>query len=72
VLGVAAFVDSGRTWTELGRSNPALDGTGLGLKVGLGGGLRLQQGRTMLLRFDVAWSPDADPVGAYFSAGQIF
>jgi hypothetical protein len=72
VLGVAASVDSGRTWTELGRSNPALDGTGLGLKVGLGGGLRLQQGRTMLLRFDVAWSPDADPVGAYFSAGQIF
>lgn len=72
VLGVAAFLDAGRVWTELGRSHPALDGTGLGLKYGIGGGLRLQQGQTFLVRVDVAWSPDASPVGAYFAAGQIF
>jgi hypothetical protein len=72
ILGAAVFLDAGRTWTELGQSNPQLDGTGLGLKYGVGAGLRLQQGRTMLLRFDVAWSPDADPIGAYFSAGEIF
>jgi hypothetical protein len=72
VLGLAAFVDTGRTWTELGRANPQLDGTGIGLKFGVGGGLRLQQGRTMVLRFDVAWSPDAEPIGGYFAAGQIF
>jgi hypothetical protein len=24
------------------------------------------------VRADLAWSPDAQPVGAYFAAGQIF
>ncbi len=72
VLGLAAFLDGGRTWTELGRAHPELDGTGLGLKYGVGGGLRLQEGRTFLLRLDLAWSPDARPLGAYFAAGQIF
>jgi outer membrane protein assembly factor BamA len=72
VLGVAAFFDAGRSWTEISRAHPALDGTGLGLKYGVGGGLRLQQGRTFVVRLDVAWSPDAQPVGAYFAAGQIF
>jgi hypothetical protein len=72
MLGVAAFFDAGRTWTELGQSHPELDGTGIGLKYGVGGGLRLQEGRTFIVRFDVAWSPDATPVGAYFVAGEIF
>jgi hypothetical protein len=72
VLGLAAFVDAGRTWTELRRAHPELDGTGLGLKYGVGGGLRLQEGRTFVVRLDVAWSPDASPVGAYFAAGEIF
>ena len=72
VLGVAAFLDGGRSWTELGRSHPELDGTGLGLKYGIGGGLRLLQGQTFIVRADVAWSPDAQPIGAYFAAGQIF
>jgi Omp85 superfamily domain len=72
VLGTALFVDAGRSWTELGKRHPDLDGTGLGLKYGLGGGLRLQQGETFVVRADVAWSPDAHPVGAYFAAGEIF
>jgi hypothetical protein len=72
VLGVAAFVDGGRSWTELGHSHPELDGGGLGLKYGIGGGLRLQQGKTFVVRADVAWSPDAQPIGAYFAAGEIF
>ncbi|HXI60135.1 MAG TPA: BamA/TamA family outer membrane protein [Polyangia bacterium] len=72
VLGVGAFADSGRLCAELGRRHPELDGTGWGLKYGLGGGLRLQQGETFVVRFDVAWSPDAHPVGAYFTAGEIF
>ena len=72
VVGVALFADVGRTWTELGRAHPELDGTGFGLKYGLGGGLRLQQGQTFVVRADVAWSPDARPVGAYFAAGEIF
>ncbi len=71
-IGVAAFFDAGRTWTELGERHPELDGTGIGLKYGVGGGLRLRQGATFVVRADVAYSPDANPVGAYFTAGQIF
>jgi hypothetical protein len=48
-----------------------LDGTGVGLKYGLGLGLRLQKG-TFLVRGDLAWSPDARPLGGYLLAGQIF
>ena len=72
VVGAALFADGGRSWTQLGQINPALDGTGLGLKYGLGGGLRLQEGQTFIVRGDVAWSPDARPVGAYFAAGEVF
>lgn len=72
VLGAALFFDAGRVWTELGRSHPALDGSGLGLKYGIGGGIRLQQGETFVARADIAWSPDARPVGAYFAAGEVF
>ncbi len=72
VLGVAAFLDGGRTWTEISRAHPDLDGTGWGLKYGVGGGLRLQEGQTFVVRADLAWSPDAQPVGAYFAAGEIF
>jgi surface antigen Omp85-like protein len=71
ILAVAGFVDGGRVWADL-KSSPALDGTGLGLHYGVGGGLRLQEGRTFVVRLDVAWSPDADPVGAYFAAGETF
>jgi hypothetical protein len=71
-LSLAVFFDAGRTWTELGRRHPELDGTGLGLKYGVGGGVRLQQGTTFVVRGDIAWSPDARPIGAYFAAGEIF
>jgi outer membrane protein assembly factor BamA len=70
-LAAAGFVDAGRVWAEL-RPHPELDGRGLGLKYGLGGGLRLQEGQTFVVRADVAWSPDAEPIGAYFSAGETF
>jgi outer membrane protein assembly factor BamA len=68
---LAGFTDAGRVWAEL-RSNPGLDGTGPGLKYGVGGGLRIQEGKTFVIRADVAWSPDGEPVGAYFNAGNIF
>ena len=71
LLGAVAFADGGRLWTDFG-AHPELDGTGLGLHFGLGGGLRLQSGSAFVLRIDVAWSPDADPIGGYFSAGQLF
>jgi hypothetical protein len=70
-LGVTAFIDGGRLWADT-RPAPELDGSGLGLKYGLGGGLRLRKGETFVLRADLAWSPDARPFGFYFLAGHMF
>ena len=70
-LGLAGFFDGGRLWAD-GFHHPELDGTAFGLKYGVGGGVRLHQGDSMVVRFDVAWSPDAQPVSAYFSAGELF
>jgi hypothetical protein len=70
-FGVTGFFDGGRVWADL-ESQPQLDGTGIGLKYGVGGGLRLQKGETFVLRADIAWSPDAHPIGGYFLAGQMF
>jgi outer membrane protein assembly factor BamA len=70
-LGSAAFFDAGRVWAELGQ-HEELDGTGWGIKYGTGAGLRLRKGTTFVLRADVAWSPDARPIGGYFLADHIF
>ena len=72
ILGFAVFYDAGRLWTDLETRRPVLDGTGLGLHYGIGGGLRLQEGHTFVVRADLAWSPDARPVGAYLIANQVF
>ena len=70
-FGLVGFADFGRLWADY-RRDPELDGTGLGLKYGLGGGLRVASGETFVLRLDVAWSPDANPIGGYLLAGHIF
>jgi len=71
LLGAALFFDGGRLWSDW-TPEQRLDGSGLGLKYGVGAGLRLQQGKTFVVRGDVAWSPDARPIGGYFTAGQTF
>ena len=71
-FGVASFFDAGRLWSAVTDSSTGRDGSGLGLHYGLGGGLRLQQGRAFLLRADVAWSPDARPIAGYVLANHIF
>lgn len=70
-FGVAGFGDVGRVWATTA-NRPDLDGSGLGLKYGLGGGPRLAQGGHFEARVDIAYSPDADPVGIYVGAGQAF
>ena len=70
-LAAVVFVDAGRLWSDW-TPDPVLDGRGLGLKYGLGAGLRLQQGRAFVVRADAALSPDARPIGVYVTAGQIF
>jgi hypothetical protein len=71
VFGVMAFFDGGRVWADT-TSQPQLDGRGVGLKYGLGGGVRFASGSAFVLRADVAYSPDATPVSAYVAAGQMF
>lgn len=70
-FGLVGFGDFGRVWADFG-SHPELDGTSLGLKYGIGGGLRVASGETFVLRMDVAWSPDANPLSGYLLAGHIF
>lgn len=71
VLGAAVFADFGRLWADYD-PRPELDGTGLGLKYGIGGGPRVLVGDVLLVRGDVAWSPDAHPVSGYFLANHAF
>jgi outer membrane protein assembly factor BamA len=70
-VGLTGFGDFGRSWSDY-ESDPELDGEGLGLKYGLGGGLRVASGKAFVLRLDVAWSPDADPVSGYLISGHHF
>jgi outer membrane protein assembly factor BamA len=70
-FGLTGFGDFGRTWSDY-ESDPDLDGEGLGLKYGLGAGLRLTSGKAFVLRLDVAWSPDANPVSGYLISGHHF
>ncbi|HEY0707666.1 MAG TPA: BamA/TamA family outer membrane protein [Polyangia bacterium] len=70
-FGTSVFLDAGRVWADV-VSRPELDGAGLGLKYGTGLGLRLQKGKNFVLRGDLAWSPDARPIAAYFLASHIF
>lgn len=71
VVSVAGFFDVGRVWTDFSAPT-AFDGHGVGLKYGVGGGLRLQSGKTFVLRGDLAYSPDASPVSAYLTSGLVF
>lgn len=64
--GAAVFVDGGRVFHD-----PALDGDGLGLHLGIGGGLRIQWGETFIGRADWAGSPEGTS-GLYLGVGNIF
>ncbi len=76
-LGTALFFDTGRVWATLER-NETLDGTGLGLKWGTGGGLRIKWGETLVVRMEVGWSPNTKdapsnlPIGIYLDMSHAF
>ncbi|HWZ89876.1 MAG TPA: BamA/TamA family outer membrane protein [Polyangiaceae bacterium] len=76
-LGGNVLFDTGRLWSDYSfRSR--LDGTGVGLKWGAGGGLYLQWGQAAVFRLEVAYSPDAKsenpgfPLGIYVEDGVMF
>ena len=68
-LSILGFVDLARFFADW-MPQPALDGSGLGVKVGFGGGLRLRFGRTLIVRADLGVS--ADGLGGYVDVGHIF
>jgi len=76
-LGNDAFFDTGRVWSNYSFRSP-LDGTGLGLKYGVGGGIYVLWGQAAMLRIEVAYSPDAVsenptlPVGIYINDNTMF
>jgi hypothetical protein len=76
-IGTTAFIDMGRVWTDYTFANPR-DGTGIGLKYGVGGGPFLIWDTAALLSVNIAYSPDATaanpgfPLGIYVQEGLTF
>ncbi|MGC4088628.1 MAG: BamA/TamA family outer membrane protein [Polyangiaceae bacterium] len=70
-FGLTGFFDAGRVWADYS-PHPELDGDSLGLKFGTGAGLRIASGKSFVLRFDVAWSRESNPVGVYLTSGHTF
>jgi hypothetical protein len=70
-LGVVGFVDAGRVWADYA-PDPVLDGDGLGLAVGIGGGARLHLGDELIVRLDAAWSPSDGTSAVYLDFGHAF
>ena len=76
-LGGNLLFDTGRLWSDYTFHSP-LDGSGIGLKWGAGGGAYLQWGQAAVFRLEVAYSPDAIsenpglPIGIYVEDGVMF
>ena len=76
-LGGDVFFDTGRVWSDTSFRSP-LDGTGVGLKYGVGAGAYLLWGQAALIRIEAAYSPDAVsenpqlPIGLYVEDGTMF
>jgi hypothetical protein len=76
-VGGNVLFDAGRLWADYTFTSP-LDGRGLGIKWGAGGGLYLQWGQAAVFRLEVAYSPDAAsenpslPLGIYVEDGVMF
>jgi len=67
-LGHVVFADTGRVWNDYAY-DPVRDGTSIGLKYGVGGGLYVRWGTAALFRVEVAYSPDATAVNPGFPLG---
>ncbi len=76
-MGADALFDAGRSWLDYSFNSP-LDGKGVGLKYGVGGGIYVLWGQAAIFRIDAAYSPDAAaenpsfPVGIYVNDGVCF
>jgi outer membrane protein assembly factor BamA len=70
-LGLVGFTDLGRVVADYD-SLAELDGSGLGIKVAYGGGIRLRAGKSFVLRTDIAGSKAEGSFSAYLAAGHLF
>jgi hypothetical protein len=76
-IGNDVFFDAGRVWSDYTFRSP-LDGSGLGIKYGVGGGVYLLWGQAAMLRIEAAYSPDAVsenpslPLGIYAEDNVMF
>ncbi len=76
-IGNDVFFDTGRVWSNYSFNSP-LDGSGIGLKYGVGGGIYVLWGQAAMLRIEAAYSPDAVsenpslPIGIYVEDGTMF
>jgi hypothetical protein len=64
-------------WSDYSFHSP-LDGSGVGLKYGVGGGIYVLWGQAAMLRIEASYSPDAVsenpslPLGIYVNDGVMF
>jgi len=73
MLGAIAFVDTGRVWADVRRTEfNGRTADGGGLAIGVGGGLRVRWGETFLVRVDPSYSPTEENFGLYLDIGHIF
>jgi len=76
-IGADLLFDTGRSWLNYTFNSP-LDGKGVGLKYGAGGGIYVLWGQAAIFRIDLAYSPDAQaenptfPLGLYVADGVNF
>jgi hypothetical protein len=76
-IGNTVFFDTGRVWSDYSFHSP-LDGSGVGLKYGVGAGIYVLWGQAAMLRIEAAYSPDAVsenpslPLGIYVEDGTMF
>jgi hypothetical protein len=76
-IGNDVFFDTGRVWSNYSFRSP-LDGSGLGLKYGVGAGIYVLWGQAAMLRIEAGYSPDAVsenpslPLGIYVEDGTMF
>ncbi|MEZ4448478.1 MAG: BamA/TamA family outer membrane protein [Nannocystaceae bacterium] len=73
ILGAIAFLDTGRVWADVKRTEIAgMNIDGGGMAVGVGGGLRLRWGETFIVRVDPSYSLTEQNFGVYIDVGHIF
>lgn len=76
-VGTTTFVDAGRVWSDYSFEDPR-DGTGVGLKVGVGAGALVIWDTALVFRVEAAYSPDAAsltpgfPLGIYAEEALAF